>query len=194
MTIAEVLHLVASRLDELKVPYLVGGSFASAAHGVPRSTNDADLVVDLPLSKAQDLVKAFQKEFYVDLGEVNRAIAARTSFNMIHLESFYKTDLFVLGETEYAREQFSRRALERLGDLTMRSVYLATAEDTVLSKLDWYRQGGGISDQQWRDVLGILKVQRGALDLAYLRKWAEKLNLADLLREASADAGTEESI
>jgi hypothetical protein len=173
---------------------MIGGSFASAAHGVPRSTNDADLVVDLPHSQAQDLVKAFQKDFYVDLGQVEHAIAARTSFNMIHLESFYKTDLFVLGEGEFAREEFSRRILEPLEGMPAESAYLATAEDTILSKLDWYRQGGRISDQQWRDVLGILKVQRGLLDLAYLRKWAEKLKLEDLLKEAFTDAGTGEDI
>ena len=91
---------------------------------------------------------------------------------------------------EFAREEFSRRVCLPFTDLSGQTAYIATAEDTILSKLNWYRQGDCVSDQQWRDVLGILKVQEGLLDLAYLRKWADELKVGDLLEKAFGDAGT----
>lgn len=168
---------------------MVCGSFASAAHGVPRSSVDADIVVDVEPSRAAALAEAFKSDFYVDMGQLNHAIASHTSFNLVHLESLYKIDFFVLGSGRFAREEFSRRIPESFADLPSQKAHIATAEDTILSKLDWYRQGGRVSDQQWRDVLGILKVQEGVLDLAYLWKWAKELGVTDLLEQALSDAG-----
>jgi hypothetical protein len=190
MTLAEVLRLVVSSLDRLGIPYMVAGSFASAAHGVPRSSMDADVIVDINLLKGQALAQAFQGDFYVDAGQISQAISSTTSFNVVHLGSMYKVDLFVLGKSNFAREEFSRRIAKSFPDAPDQRAYIATAEDTILSKLDWYQQGGCISDQQWRDVLGILKIQAGVLDLAYLRKWAEELAVGDLLAKAFSDAGT----
>ncbi len=63
-------------------------------------------------------------------------------------------------------------------------VSVASAEDTLLAKLEWYRMGGEVSERQWRDVLGALKVQAGALDLEYLHRWASELGVDDLLERA----------
>ena len=152
----EVLLLVISRLDRLRIAYMVCGSFASAAHGVPRSTVDADLVVELSPVDAGKLVDAFREDFYVDLGQVRHAISAKTSFNIIHLETFFKTDLFILADSKFAREQFSRRTLEPIGGPENHQVYIATTEDTILSKLDWYRRGGQSSAPHWPGILGRL--------------------------------------
>lgn len=189
MTPDQVLQLVIANLNALGIAYMVGGSFASSAHGVPRSTLDADLVVDLKLHQVPDLVKLFARDFYVDEGQAKSALLAGRSFNLIHLESSFKIDLFPLRRTDFSREQFSRRALERLPGESATQAYVASAEDTILSKLDWYRQGGGTSEQQWRDVIGVLKVQAAQLDFGYLAKWAVEIGVFDLLERALAEAG-----
>src|SRR5437762_9334559 len=188
MTPFEVLVLVVSNLDELGIPYMIGGSFASSAHGVPRSTLDADLVIDLRPDQAEKFEELFRNGFYVDAGQVSRAIKAKQSFNIIHLGTFFKADLFVLSGTRFAREAFSRRQFQALGERGEALLCVATPEDTVLAKLDWYRAGGGVSEVQWRDVLGILKTQAGRLDFEYLQKWAEDLNLTDWLKRARREA------
>jgi hypothetical protein len=100
-------------------------------------------------------------------------------------------DFFVLSGRNFSREEFSRRTLRRVDPHSEFEAYVQTPEDAVLSKLDWYRQGGQISENQWRDVLGMLRQQAGRLDLVYLRKWAGELGLADLLERACREAGFE---
>jgi hypothetical protein len=189
MTPFEVLSLVISNLDKLGIPYMIGGSFASSAHGIPRSTFDADLVIDLRPDQAKKFEEIFLNGFYVDAGQVSQAIKAKRSFNIIHLESFFKADLFVLGGTRFAREAFSRRQHQALDSNSEALMYVATPEDTVLAKLDWYRQGGEVSENQWRDVIGILKTQAERLDIEYLNKWAPELGVADLLVRVRQEAG-----
>jgi hypothetical protein len=185
----EVLKLIVSNLERLKIPYMVVGSFASSAHGVPRSTLGADFIVDLKGQHVGGLEEAFSRDFYVDIGLVEHALRSKRSFNLIHLGTFFKADLFVLGESSFAREEFSRRRLQPLESGAEAQIYLATAEDTVLSKLDWYRRGGEASENQWRDIIGIIKTQGGRLGLDYLRKWAVELGVGDLLEQASKEAG-----
>jgi hypothetical protein len=136
------------------------------------------------------LVAAWQAEFYIDDLAVRRAVLAQRSFNVIHLESMYKADVFVLKNEPYAREQMRRRRQEVLksgsGEFT---VWFCSAEDSVVQKLHWLHKGGGGSDQQWRDLTGVLKVQATKLDLAYMQHWAVQLGLSDLLAQALADAG-----
>jgi hypothetical protein len=74
-------------------------------------------------------------------------------------------------------------------DESSRAYDLATAEDVVLGKLEWYRLGNEISERQWRDAIGVLQVQKGTLDREYLEHWARELGLGDLLARALRDAG-----
>jgi len=189
MTSSEVLRLVTSRLDQLQIPYMIVGSFASSAYGLLRSTQDADLIVDLPLQKITRLVEMFGKDFYVDPGQAEQAIKGQRSFNLIHLSSFFKVDFFILADKPFMREEFSRRVARPLDESGSARVWLATAEDTILSKLNWYRDGGEVSEQQWRDVVGILKMQAGRLDFLYLRHWARDLGIPGLLDRAVNDSG-----
>lgn len=189
MTTSEVLRWVTSRLDQLQIPYMIVGSFASSAYGLLRSTQDADLIVDLPLQKVTKLVEMFGKDFYVDPGQAEQAITGKRSFNLIHLESFFKVDFFILADRPFMREEFSRRVARPLDESGSARVWLATAEDTILSKLNWYREGGGVSDQQWRDVIGILKMQAERLDMKYLERWARELGVLELLTRAVSDSG-----
>jgi hypothetical protein len=184
-----VAVILARLLEEMRVPYLIGGSVASSALGIPRFTLDVDLVADLRPEHAEALVNALEKEFYVELDSVREAIQQRTSFNVIHLETMLKADLFVLKRGAWPKEEMSRRREIPIEGGEPAVLFFATAEDIILHKIEWYRAGGGVSDRQWNDLLGVLKVQGDALDLAYLRRWADELGLNDLLDRALEDAG-----
>jgi len=188
----DVVRLAVSKLDKLGIPYMVAGSFTSSLYGFGRSTQDADLVVAMKPDKVQAFVKSFEGEFYVDRGSVERALRLGTSFNVIHFELSFKIDLFVLRERPYDQECFLRRRLEAIDPGSGAEAYVQSPEDTVLSKLEWYSRGGGVSEIQWRDVLGILKTQGTKLDTAYLRRWARELGLNSLLDKAVREAGPAE--
>jgi len=184
-----VTLLVIDALEALGVPYLIGGSLASAVHGVLRATMDTDLVADLRLEHAEPLARALGGTFYVDAESIREAVLHESSFNLIHLETMFKVDVFVVKKRPFHRSQMERRIAQVIATDPERTAYVATAEDTILAKLEWYRMGGGVSERQWRDVLGVMKVQADRLDLPYLRQWAAQLNVLDLLERALTEAG-----
>jgi len=179
-----VTMLVADALEALGVPYAIGGSFASALHGVMRATMDADLVADLRQEDVAPFVQALGGLFYANAEMMREAIGQHRSFNLIHLDSMFKVDVFVARPRDFDRAQLARRQLHLLSEDPERRAYVASAEDTVLAKLEWYRMGGEVSDRQWRDALGVLKVQGLRLDLAYMRHMAAGLGVKDLLERA----------
>lgn len=175
-------------LERLGLDYLIGGSLAASLHGIPRSTQDADLVVDLPSSRVAELLRALGPQFYADEERARSAVSRQAAFNIIHLETMFKVDLFVLGDDAAAQSEMRRRERHRLGDTDADAAFVASAEDTVLQKLLWYRRGHGVSDRQWQDLVGVLKVQGNRIDRAYLDAWATALDLRELLAEAFTEA------
>jgi len=172
----QVVSLVIRTLRELSVEYHVGGSYASAVHGIPRQTHDVDLVVDLGPGLERKIASALKDRFYVDEDAVARAVRERSSFNVVHLETGIKVDMFVKGTSPFDESEFERRIRVELGDSSGTEIFLKSAEDTILRKLLWFRLGGEVSDRQWQDVRGIVGVQGERLDTAYLHEWAERLS------------------
>jgi hypothetical protein len=174
-----VVAAVIDTLDRLGLRSMLTGSFASNFHGVPRMTQDADLVVELGEAPAMRLAAVLARDFYVSEEAIRDAVRRRGMFNVIHFETGFKIDVVVRKARPFSEEEFRRRVP---GMLAGRPVSFASAEDTILSKLEWARAGN--SDRQYRDAVGIVSVQGRQLDWVYLEKWAAELGLRDLLDRA----------
>jgi hypothetical protein len=190
MTLPEpyaVTMLLADELERRGLRYLIGGSLASSLHGVPRSTNDADVVAEVPGSVVDELAESLEPAFYVDADMIRDAIARGASFNIIHYATAFKVDVFVLTRDAMAQEEMARRQRHGLPPDGERQAWFASAEDTVLQKLDWFQKGFGISERQWNDLAGVIRLRGADLDLGYMRRWAPHLGVAELLERALAE-------
>lgn len=183
-----VTLLVTDVFEKLGVRYAVGGSLSSSLHGVMRSTLDVDIVADMRLEHIQPLVAALSPEFFADVEMMRVAIERHSSFNLIHYETSFKVDVFIPKPRPFDQMQLERRASAVITTDPERSLYVTSPEDVILSKLEWYRMGGEVSDRQWRDILGVLKTKTGGIDLDYLRHWAKQLKVNDLLDRALTEA------
>jgi hypothetical protein len=184
----KVLSVVASVFEQQRIPYVLVGSFASSIHGMYRSTADIDFVADLKSEQVIPLLNALQGSFYVDEHAVREAIDRQQSFNAIHFDSVFKVDIFIPKSDEFSKKQIERRELREIAPELEQMIYVATAEDTILAKLRWYKAGGQVSNNQWTDVVGIIGASATRLDFTYLQEWSERLGLADLLERAFTEA------
>lgn len=174
---------IAEVLDELGIPYALGGSLASSLFGEPRATADVDVALQIDPELGEALLEKVQPEFYVPIDSARQAIRTHDAFNLLSSDQAMKVDLFVLGDGLLDRRQIERRVLVPLPGADS-GVWVTSPEDQVLRKLDWYRRGGSVSDRQWRDVIGIILVRGDALDLQYLRETADQADLRALLDQA----------
>jgi hypothetical protein len=179
VTQEEVIGRVVGFLVQLRIPYMVAGSFASNLHGVPRMTQDADLVIDADEAAAVRLVRALAADFYASEDAAREAVRLQRMFNAIHLDTGFKIDLVIKKRRPFSDEELRRR---EPGPLAGRQVDFATAEDTILMKLEWARLGD--SERQFGDAVGIIRVQGERLDWPYLERWAATLGLDPLLGRA----------
>ena len=179
-----VLVQVAGILEQQGIAYVLVGSLASSMHGMYRSTADIDILADVKPDQVHPLLEALQDSFYVDEHAVRQAIFRRGSFNAIHFDSVFKVDIFIPKADDFAKMQLERRQLRRISPDTDQMIYVATPEDTILAKLRWYREGHEVSTTQWSDVVGMFGAASRELDVTYLREWAAKLNVPDLLEKA----------
>ena len=184
IAVLEAALTVARALEALGVPYLVGGSMASSFHGEPRTTQDVDMVVGLKPKDIEAFVAQLGDNFYAEVSALGRAVEHRSSANLIHLPSSTKIDLFIMGGTPVDAKQMARRQRLALPEIDGAHLYVYAPEDILLQKLRWYRLGDGVSERQWRDVLALIRVQHGRLDLDYARETAAELGVEDLLESA----------
>ncbi|UYN89354.1 MAG: hypothetical protein KIT08_09670 [Anaerolineales bacterium] len=149
-----------------------------------RTTQDADIVAKLKMQDAKPLVAALQKDFFIDEQMVTGAIVSRSSFNILHIGTMFKVDIFIPSERKFTQQQFARSKTAALSLEHAVQAVVASPEDTILAKLEWYKQGGEVSERQWRDILGLIAVQRDLLDINYLKQTAAQLGLTALLAKA----------
>jgi hypothetical protein len=180
---------VVEALESLGVRHHLGGSLASSAYGRPRATADVDVVAELRLDQVAAFVERLQADYYVELESVREAVLNRQSFNVIHLETMVKVDVFIPGDDPFDQQEVRQAQLRTLDAAEdARLFFVKSPEDLVLRKLDWFRAGGEVSTQQWNDVVGVLRVQGKRLDQAYLARWATELGLTALLERALAES------
>ncbi len=171
-----VLEGVTRHLERAGIPYMVTGSIAANFYAVPRMTRDIDIVVELSERDIERLVKTFEKDFYLEPEAVQAAVRSKGMFNLIHHEYVIKVDFVVRKESEYRRKEFSRR---KRVSVDGQYFYVVTAEDLILSKLEWAKDSE--SEVQLSDVRNLLKsVKR--LDRRYLARWAKQLGIESLYR------------
>jgi len=182
-----MMLLVTNTFEKMGIPYAVGGSIASSLHGVMRSTIDVDIVADLRMDQIDSFIHELSGQFYADDEMIREAVERHSSFNLIHYETSYKVDVFIPKARNFDRKQLERRRITPVAEDAKQAVYLVSAEDAVLAKLEWYQMGGEVSDRQWRDILGVVKTKAGGLDLDYLRQMAMELKVTDLLERAISE-------
>jgi hypothetical protein len=183
MGFATVAKTLIEAIEALKIPYFVCGSVAACTWGIPRATLDADLVIDLTPRRAALLASALGENWYFDVDIARAALDHHRGFSVIHKLSSHRFDLFPAHTDFHASEQrrATRETLRFPGGEVL--CFFASAEDSILSKLQWYREGGEVTERQWSDVAGVLVITR-SLDFEYLDRWARNLGVADLLERA----------
>jgi hypothetical protein len=192
--LTEITTPIVDAFNTIGIPYYIGGSVASSVFGIARSTLDVDLVAEIGSEQVGELLRQLEATYYLSEDAIREAIRYRSSFNLIHLATMLKVDVFIPKARAFDQVAASRVRHDTLEDVAGAQVFnFAAPEDIVLAKLEWYRAGGETSERQWGDILGVLKVQATALDLAYLQRWAADLGVADLLKRALDDAGLADS-
>jgi hypothetical protein len=182
----DLLRKVLDRLEELKVPYAVVGSFASSAYGEGRHTQDVDILVDLRYGDVNSLCDAFQApEYYVSPEAARQAIKTGSQFNIVESSTGDKADMIIPKAGTWETDQISARRKMRI--LPDRDAYVARPEHIILSKMLWYKEGG--SEKHLRDIAGMLKISGNQIDFEYISQWAKRLDVEDVWQAAQRRIG-----
>ncbi len=178
MTLEDALQLVLSKLDDCGIPYMITGSFASNIHGLPRATQDADIVIETDGKALDRFLKILGEDFYASREAAKEALARRGIFNIIHLPTGLKVDLIIRKTRPFSHTEFLRR---QEVDFLGRGRWFASAEDIILAKLEWAKSGQ--SERQLTDALNVAKIRGKSLDRSYLQTWARELGVENLLED-----------
>lgn len=190
--ILQAIQPLLTTFEKLSIPYYIGGSIASSIYGMARATMDIDIVAVLRIGHISSIKNALENEYYLDEDMIKDAIKRHSSFNLIHLKTMIKIDVFILKNEEYSKQSLSRKRRDRINnDESSPQLYFSSPEDIIINKLLWYESGSRVSERQWLDVLGVLKIQSNNLDFEYLLKWSDKLHILELLTTAFKDSEIE---
>jgi hypothetical protein len=170
--------------DFLDIKYLIGGSLASSLYGIPRATQDVDIVADVTVENLQALLDLLKKDFYVDPDLGNEALQSKSSFNIIDKETIFKIDIFLMSHDTLSSIEMDRRKPYSIVDSN--TFFLCSPEDIIAHKLYWYKLGDEISERQWNDALNVLKIQQDTIDLEYLEKMCSARSVLSLLHKMLA--------
>ncbi len=170
---------VVDACNQLGIAYYVGGSLASSLHGVPRATNDVDVIASLEPHHADELLRLLSTAYYIDARMIVESLRKNIPSNLIHLDTMVKIDLYGERSMPFTTEALVRATSQMLPGCQV-PVRFASPEDVILAKLKWYRDGGERSERQWSDLLGILRVQGDGLDKIYIERWLDRLAVREL--------------
>lgn len=174
----DALQIVLRKLDESGISYMITGSFASNLHGVPRTTQDADLVIEADLGSLRRFIEKLGKDFYASLEAAQEALQKRGLFNVVHLPTGFKIDLIVRKARLFSQVEFSRRLQAKFAG---QARWFASPEDVILAKLEWVKMG--TSARQYQDALNVARIRKKELDRDYLKKWARELEILEILEK-----------
>ncbi len=174
-TQADFLKRLLKKLSESGISFMLVGSVAASYHGYPRTTMDIDTVVEADPMDLHRFARSLGKGYYVNEEEIDQAVQFQRAFNIIDEASGYKADLIIRKNRPFSLNEFSRRLQVEILGIT---AAMATAEDVILSKLEWSKLGA--SERQWEDALKVTQTQAGNLDLDYIEKWSHELEVYDL--------------
>jgi hypothetical protein len=183
----EVLKDFVEVLEQFGVRYAIGGSIASSYYGKVRFTIDADITVEPFADLAEKIYENLKTRFYISKPAMYQALSSRSSFNIIHLQTSYKIDIFVCEDIAFQRQMLQHPKKVKLSETTDKTFSFVSPEDIILLKLQWYQSTDKTSKKQWDDILGVLTVQKNKLDYDYLKKWASVLQLSELLEKAISE-------
>ena len=185
MTTEDIFRRIIGALDATGIPYMLTGSFASSYHGIPRATQDIDLVVAPTADQLRNLVHLFlDTEYYVSEEAALDALTCESQFNVIDFATGWKVDLIIRKSRPFSHTEFKRRALVDFFGLRL---FIASAEDVLLAKLEWAKVGQSI--RQLEDCANLLRVRSGELDRAYIEHWVAQLGLEEQWGNARRMAG-----
>lgn len=185
--LTKALDPVAQAFDRLGINFYVGGSVASSFHGAMRSTMDVDVVADLVEADVAPLLGELANEYYASEPAIRAAVQRRGSFNLIHFTTSFKVDVFAHRRRPFDKAAFARAKPGQIGSDPNFTAPIASAEDTILSKLEWYRLGNETSERQWKDVTSVLALLGDQADINHLRQFAEDVGVSDLLERLLAE-------
>ena len=174
----EVLAIVAQKLEDGGIAYMITGSYASNVHGTPRTTHDADIVIEIDNAGIAQLAKAFGDDFYFDMEAAEDAVKKEFMCNALHYDTGFKIDFIIRKNRAFSRSEFQRRMIVEYAG---RKYWFSGPEDTILAKLEWSKKGD--SERQFLDAVNVAKVQAKSLDFEYLRHWAADLQIEEQLNK-----------
>lgn len=174
----DFLEKLIEKLNEQNIPYMLSGSVSSSFHGQPRATRDVDIVIAPTEKQLLDFVNSLREDYYVSLEAVRQALAHKSTFNVIDNQSSWKVDFIIRKDRPFSHQEFRRRCTVKIKGI---DAWATSPEDTILSKLEWAKDSH--SEQQFRDALGVAVVQWDRLDMDYLYKWANQLQVESSLKQ-----------